>query len=77
MTAIKIIFIYGLFSVLTYFGLSLLINLNQGIDREFDEAFEDNSARMLALLVSSLFWPITIICIIINNIKEEFKNGRN
>ena len=77
MTTIKIIFVYGLFSVLTYFGLSLLINLNQGIDREFDKAFEDNGARMLALLVSSLFWPITIICIIINNIKEVFKNGRN
>ena len=77
MTTIKIIFVYGLFSVLTYFGLSLLINLNQGIDREFDKTFEDNGARMLALLVSSLFWPITIICIIINNIKEVFKNGRN
>lgn len=72
-----ILIIYFLIAILAYLFFSTLIAVNKGVDREFDEAMEDGSARMLALIFSSLIWPISIGVIIYDNVVEVFKNGRN
>ena len=77
MIALKVLFIYSLFVILTYFILALLIKTNQGVDPEADAAFQDNTARMMALLVASIIWPISIILIIYNNVKGDLKDGKN
>ena len=77
MLVLKVLFIYSLFVVLTYFILALLIRTNQGVDPEADAAFQDNAARMMALLFASIIWPITIISIIYNNVKGDLKDGKN
>lgn len=77
MIILKVLFIYSLFVILTYFILVLLIKTNQGVDPEADEAFQDNAARMIALLFASIIWPITIISIIYNNVKGDLKDGKN
>ena len=71
MIVLKVLFIYSLFVVLTYFILALFIKTNQRVDSE------DNAARMMALLFASIAWPITIILIIYNNIKGDLKDGKN
>lgn len=77
MIILKILFIYSLIAILFYFILALLINANQGIDPEVDEAFSDRGARAVALLFSSALWPISIILIIYNNLKGDLKNGKS
>lgn len=77
MIVLKILFIYFLFIVLTYFILAMLIKTNQGIGPEVDEAFQDNAARMMALLFASILWPVTIILIIYNNLKGDLKDGKS
>lgn len=77
MIVLKVLFIYSLFVILTYFILALLIKTNQGVDSEADAAFQDNAARMIALLFASIIWPITIISIIYNNVKGDLENGKN
>ena len=77
MIVLKVLFIYSLFVILTYFILALLIKTNQGVDPEDNAAFQDNSARMMALLFASIIWPITIILIIYNNVKGDLKDGKN
>lgn len=77
MIVLKILFIYSLFAVLVYFLLAILINVNRGINAEADAAFQDNAARMMALLFASIIWPITIISIIYNNVKGDLKDGKN
>lgn len=77
MIVLKILFIYSLFAVLVYFLLAILINVNRGINAEDDAAFQDDAARMVALLFASIAWPITIILIIYNNIKGDLKDGKN
>lgn len=77
MIVLKILFIYSLFAVLVYFLLAILINVNRDINAEDDAAFQDDAARMMALLFASIAWPITIILIIYNNIKGDLKDGKN
>ena len=77
MIVLKILFIYSLFAVLVYFLLAILINVNRSINAEDDAAFQDDAARMVALLFASIAWPITIILIIYNNIKGDLKDGKN
>ena len=77
MIVLKVLFIYSLFVILTYFILALLIKTNQGVDSEDNAAFQDNAARMMALLFASIIWPITIILIIYNNVKGDLKDGKN
>lgn len=77
MIVLKILFIYSLFAVLVYFLLAILINVNKDINAEDDAAFQDDAARMMALLFASIAWPITIILIIYNNIKGDLKDGKN
>ena len=77
MIVLKVLFIYLLFVILTYFILALLIKTNQGVDPEDNAAFQDNAARMMALLFASIIWPITIILIIYNNVKGDLEDGKN
>ena len=70
MLVLKVLFIYSLFVVLTYFILALFIKTNQRVDSE------DNAARMMALLFASIIWPITIISIIYNNVKRRFRRWK-
>ena len=70
MIVLKVLFIYSLFVILTYFILALLIKTNQGVGPE------DNAARMMALLFASIIWPITIILIIYNNVKRRFRKWK-
>ena len=76
MIVLKILFIYSLFAVLVYFLLAILINVNRGINAEDDAAFQDDAARMMALLFASIIWPITIISIIYNNVKRRFRKWK-
>ena len=77
MIILKVLFIYSLFVVLTYFILALLIKTNQGVDPEADAGFQDDTARMMSLLVASIIWSISIILIIYNNVKGDLKDGKN
>ena len=77
MIVLKVLFIYSLLAVLAYFLLAILININRGINAEDDATFQDDAARMVALLFASIAWPITIILIIYNNIKGDLKDGKN
>lgn len=76
MIVLKILFIYSLFAVLVYFLLAILINVNRGINAEDDAAFQDDAARMMALLFASIAWPIIIISIIYNNVKRRFRKWK-
>ena len=71
---LKFFIFYSFSCVCIYLLLSCLLNSNLGTDREFDEAMSDNSARLLALLISSIFWPIVLPILIINNLRKEDKN---
>ena len=71
---LKFFIFYSFSCVCIYLLLSGLLNSNLGTDREFDEAMSDNSARLLALLISSIFWPIVLPILIINNLRKEDKN---
>lgn len=64
-------FIYITAILITYIGISLLVNVNVGVDREFDSAMSDRATRMCAILFVSIIWPITIPIIIINNIRRK------
>lgn len=66
---LKFFIFYSFICVFMYLLLACLLNSNLGTDMEFDEAMSDNSARALALLISSVFWPIVLPIIIINNLK--------
>lgn len=77
MLILKILFIYSLLIVLFYFLFTLLINVNKDINAKADESFQDNTARMKALLFASIIWPITIILIIYNNVKGDLEDGKN
>lgn len=77
MLILKILFIYSLLIVLFYFLFTLLINVNKDINAKADESFQDNAARMKALLFASIIWPITIILIIYNNVKGDLEDGKN
>ena len=77
MLILKILFIYSLLIVLFYFLFTLLINVNKDINAKADESFQDNTARMKALLFASIIWPITIILLIYNNVKGDLEDGNN
>lgn len=68
---LKYIIVYFIISAIVYLTMSFLVNTNKGIDFEFDELMDNGSVRMLALLIVSILWPITVPIIIINNIISE------
>lgn len=71
------ILIYFICAVLSYLFFNILITTNKEVDPEFDEAMDNGSAKMLALLFTSLIWPISVACIIYDNIGRSFKNERD
>ena len=75
MIILKILFIYFLLAVLTYFALNLFVNPK--IQDEFDKQDDASSARMMATTFSSLLWPIAWAALIYDFIREVFKNGRD
>lgn len=62
--------VYSGVATLVFVGISALINLNSGIDYDFDETMSDTGARLIATLILSLLWPITIPIIFINNLSK-------
>ena len=77
MTLGMCVLIYFIFAILAYIFFSILITTNRGVDPEFDEAMDNGSARMLALIFTSLIWPVSIGVIIYENIGGSFKNERD
>lgn len=75
MIILKILFIYCLLAVLTYFALSLFVNPK--VQDVFDKQDDADSARMMATMFCSLLWPIAWATLIYDFITEVFKNGRN
>lgn len=62
--------VYSGVATLVFVGISALINLNSGIDYDFDETMSDTGARLIATLILSVLWPITIPIIFINNLSK-------
>lgn len=75
MIILKLLFVYFLLAVLTYFALSLFVNPK--VHDVFDEQEDSASARMMATTFCSLLWPIAWATLIYDFIMEVFKNGRD
>lgn len=67
---IVFLIVYGSVTTMTFMIISILIKLNSGIDYDFDEAVSDTRVRLIATMLLSVLWPITIPIIFINNLSK-------
>lgn len=67
---IVFLIVYGSVTTMTFMIISILIKLNTGIDYDFDEAVSDTRVRLIATMLLSVLWPITIPIIFINNLSK-------
>lgn len=67
---IVFLIVYGSVTTMTFMMISILIKLNSGIDYDFDEAVSDIRVRLIATMLLSVLWPITIPIIFINNLSK-------
>ena len=67
---IVFLIVYGSVTTMTFMMISILIKLNSGIDYDFDEAVSDTRVRLIATMLLSVLWPITIPIIFINNLSK-------